>query len=149
MRQRLSYALRCGMAVFAVAACLLFVISGHAASQQGDDTPKRSTLSGVFTQAQAARGRDTYGGMCRSCHTPESHAAPAFLNTWSGRPLWDLFLYVSGDMPKSDPGSLAPNEYAQVLAYLLEMNGMPAGKDELPTDSLILKKIRFDTVSTR
>ena len=61
--------------------------------------------------------------------------------------LWDLFLYVSGEMPKSDPGSLAPHEYAQVLAYLLEMNGMPAGDGDLPTDSLMLKKIRFDTAS--
>jgi mono/diheme cytochrome c family protein len=137
------------MRVFAVATCLLVVHAGSAASQQGDETPNRSTLSGVFTQAQAARGRDTYVGMCKACHTPESHTGPAFVNTWSGRSLWDLFLYVSGEMPKNDPGSLASSDYAQVLAYLLEMNGMPAGKDELPTDSLVLKQIRFDTVSTR
>jgi mono/diheme cytochrome c family protein len=128
---------------------LLGEFAGDASAQQGDETPKRSTLSGVFSQAQATRGRDTYVGMCKACHTPESHTAPAFVNSWSGRSLWDLFVYISSEMPKNDPGSLAPNDYAQVLAYLLEMNKMPAGKDELPTDSLILKNIQFDTVSIR
>ena len=100
--------MRGGVRVFAVAAFLLGALAGNVASQQGEETQKRSTLSGVFTQAQAARGRDTYVGMCKACHTPESHTSPAFVHTWSGRPLWDLFLYISSEMPKSDPGSLAP-----------------------------------------
>ena len=34
-------------------------------------------------------------------------------------------------MPKNDPGSLAPEDVADVVAYLLKMNAMPVGKDEL------------------
>jgi alcohol dehydrogenase (cytochrome c) len=52
-------------------------------------------------------------------------------------------------MPKSDPGSLSPGEYARVLAYLLSLNGMPVGKDELPTDANGLKRIRIDTTHSR
>ena len=29
-----------------------------------------TTLSGVYTAAQAARGRNVYAGSCRSCHSP-------------------------------------------------------------------------------
>jgi S-disulfanyl-L-cysteine oxidoreductase SoxD len=49
-------------------------------------------------------------------------------------------------MPKNEPGSLAPEEYADVLAYLLQLNGMPAGERDLPADSTALKRIRIDTV---
>jgi hypothetical protein len=48
-------------------------------------------------------------------------------------------------MPKIDPGSLQPNEYAQVLAYMLKLNGLPAGQKELPADVAVLKSIRIDT----
>jgi hypothetical protein len=50
-------------------------------------------------------------------------------------------------MPKSDPGILSQKEYAQVVAYLLKMNRMPAGEAELPEDSMQMKNIRFDTVT--
>jgi hypothetical protein len=49
-------------------------------------------------------------------------------------------------MPKNDPGSLADEDYAIILAYMLQMNRMPPGKTYLSTDTLELRKIRFDTV---
>ena len=48
-------------------------------------------------------------------------------------------------MPKTEPASLTLDEYGQVLAYLLKLNGMPEGEVDLPTDSVMLKGIRFDT----
>jgi hypothetical protein len=47
-------------------------------------------------------------------------------------------------MPKNDPASLTPGEYAQVVAYLLKINDVPAGESELPADSDALKKIRIE-----
>jgi hypothetical protein len=47
-------------------------------------------------------------------------------------------------MPKNEPGSLQPNEYADLVAYLLRMNDMPGGSEELPADSVALKKIRIE-----
>ena len=52
-------------------------------------------------------------------------------------------------MPKNDPGSLSPDEYAAVTAYLLQLNDMPAGKAALPVDSLTLKAIIYDTVAVK
>ncbi|HSL71728.1 MAG TPA: cytochrome c [Longimicrobiales bacterium] len=112
------------------------------------ETPdNRSTMNGVYTSAQAARGQDTYANACLGCHTPASHTGPAFLKSWVGRPLLELFGYLSAEMPKSEPGSLSPQDYAQVIAYLLKLNGVPDGPDELPADTAVLKTIRFDTTA--
>ena len=109
---------------------------------------QRSTLAGVYNAEQAARGRDVYAGMCRSCHTAESHTGVSFHKTWEGRSLSELFGYISTKMPKNEPGSLAPEEYADLLAYLLKMNQMPAGPNELPADTVALKTIRIETRPT-
>ena len=86
----------------------------------------------------------TYAGMCRSCHTPASHTGVTFEKWWKGRTLADLFGFMSGQMPKNNPGSLNPDEYADVVAYILRMNSMPAGKRELPTDSASLAAVQID-----
>jgi quinoprotein glucose dehydrogenase len=106
--------------------------------------PARTTRSGVYTAAQAGRGADVYAGMCRSCHSAASHTGVTFAKWWKGRTLADLFTYVSERMPKNDPGSLAPEQYADVVAYLLRLNAMPAGAAELVPDSVALAAIRID-----
>jgi hypothetical protein len=52
-------------------------------------------------------------------------------------------------MPKNDPGSLAPEDVADVMAYLLKMNAMPVGPNELPADVDSLKKYRIEAKSKR
>jgi mono/diheme cytochrome c family protein len=103
-----------------------------------------STLSGVYTHAQATRGKNLYTGTCRSCHSPTSHTGATFNEWWRGRQLSDLFTFISDRMPKNDPGTLAPEDVADVVAYLLEMNAMPVGKNELYPDADSLKKFRID-----
>ena len=122
------------------------LVTGHwfpaTAMAQAEDG--RSTRVGVYTASQAQVGREIYELSCMSCHTPASHAGPVFAAKWEGRPLWELFRYVSDAMPKSDPGSLTERQYVRVVAYLLKMNGMPAGSAELTADSLALKRIRIE-----
>jgi mono/diheme cytochrome c family protein len=102
-----------------------------------------STADGVYTREQALRGQDVYAGNCKSCHTPESHTGVLFTSKWNGKPLLELYLYVRELMPKSDPGTLTPEEYAAVVAYMLRMNRLPVGDDDLPTDTTALKGIRI------
>ena len=103
-----------------------------------------STLSGVYTDEQASRGKDVYLGSCRSCHTPASHTGATFAKWWRGKQLSDLYTFVSTRMPKNDPGSLASEDVADVMAYLLKMNAMPVGPGELPPDVDSLKKFRIE-----
>ena len=103
-----------------------------------------STLDGVYTDAQARRGKDVYFGSCRSCHSAESHTGATFAQWWKGKQLSDLFVFIATKMPKNDPGSLAPEDAADVVAYLLQLNAMPAGKAELPPDPDALAKYRIE-----
>jgi mono/diheme cytochrome c family protein len=115
------------------------------------DSPPRvagpSTLNGVYTTEQAVRGKDVYAGNCRSCHTPASHTGEMFATWWQGKHLSDLFTFVSTQMPKNDPGSLSADEAADVVAYLLQINGMPPGKTELYPDADSLKRFQIETRS--
>ncbi len=109
----------------------------------------RSTMAGVYTADQATKGREVFNGMCLGCHTTASHQGTAFQLKWFGRPLFDLYDYLSQAMPKTAPGSLTEDEYVWVTAYILRLNGMPAGKIELNAEPQWLKAVRVDSGSTR
>jgi mono/diheme cytochrome c family protein len=106
--------------------------------------PLTSTMTGVYSAAQATRGEETYMAICVACHPRGTYTTAAFRTAWNGRPLSDLFDLVREKMPKTDPGSLTPGEYAQAIAYLLKINDVPAGEHELPPDGEALKKIRIE-----
>jgi hypothetical protein len=48
-------------------------------------------------------------------------------------------------MPKNNPGSLTNEEYAAVTAYILMLNGLPSGDEELPSDTEAARRIRIET----
>jgi|SRR5579884_2170731 len=156
----------------AFAGCILWMLAGVSASAQTTGAKKSrassssggasaasgatsktaaagpSTLNGVYTAAQAARGKDVYAGTCKSCHTPASHTGAMFRKWWVGKHLSDLYMFVGTNMPKNDPGSLTPEDAADVVAYLMQINGMPVGPAELPPDEDALKKYRIEVKRT-
>ena len=104
---------------------------------------KVTTKARVYSAAQAARGEQTYMNTCVSCHPPATYKGGVFLN-WQGRSMGDLLDFLMEKMPKNDPGSLSPKEYTQVMAFLLKINGMPAGQAELPSNPAALSKIAIN-----
>lgn len=105
----------------------------------------KSTQLGVYTEAQAKRGQQTYAGTCMSCHTPTSHQGTTFTQNWDQHPLYDLYNYVSTQMPQDNPGSLAPGDAADIVAFLLKLYAMPAGQTELAPDTTAMKRILIDS----
>jgi cytochrome c5 len=138
-------------AILALGTVLVLIRTGQGAATapRAVSQDMQSTMTGVYTAAQAARGEETYMGACVSCHPAGTYKAAGFKATWKGRPLADLFDQVREKMPKNDPGSLSQQEYLQIVAYLLKINGVPAGENELPADTEALKKIRFDLPEDR
>jgi mono/diheme cytochrome c family protein len=142
----------------APAICIITVFASAAMAQDTTKTPPvpatspdsmKSTQLGVYTDAQAKRGQQTYSGICMSCHTPTSHQGTTFTQNWDQHPLYDLYSYVSQQMPQDNPGSLAPNDAADVVAFLLKIYAMPAGATELAPDTAAMKKILIDSRTTR
>ena len=94
---------------------------------------------GVFTEAQASRGEATFRRVCSACHDTGEFSGGRFRLTWVGQTAGDLFDTIATLMPEGDPGSLTPAQYAGVVAYLLQVNGYPAGESDLPTSLSALR----------
>lgn len=115
------------------------------AQERAGDPPMRSTTTGVYTEAQAKAGQEIFESTCLGgCHNMASHKGAAFKTHWNGRPIWDLFKLINEEMPKDDPGSLSVTDSANLVAYIMKLNGQPAGKEDLSTDPAELRKIKID-----
>jgi len=96
----------------------------------------------TFTAAQASAGKDAYAKTCASCHGTSlggSEFAGAlrgslFSLNWGGQNTFALFTFIATKMPPASPGSLTPEQTAQLVAFILQTNGVQPGDKELPTD---------------
>jgi sarcosine oxidase len=108
-----------------------------------------SSLTGVYSQAQASRGAETYRKHCSACHASADHSGEAFQTTWGGRSAAELFDYLRTTMPNDNPGRLSRGQYTEIVAYLLQLNGMPAGPRSLSSETTRLEQIRIAMWSNR
>jgi mono/diheme cytochrome c family protein len=111
--------------------------------------PARSVWDGAYTLAQAKRGA-LKSGLCIHCHGDEFRGDPApglagpdFLMRWDGRTVGDLFEVIRLTMPDDDPGAMAREEYADLVAYILALNKFPTGSIEIGIDAAPLKQIQI------
>ena len=126
-----------------------------------EQTPMKSQWNGVFTAAQADRGRDAYDQYCANCHGVNLAGLPQevryqgqspftralvgeqFAANWNGLSLGRLFERIRTSMPQQNPGSLRRQTVADILAFMLEQAGYLAGASELPADGDALESITF------
>jgi mono/diheme cytochrome c family protein len=114
--------------------------------------PTASVWDGVYTQAQADRGKALYADQCASCHGSEmtgGEMAPPlsggeFLANWDGLTVGDLFERIRISMPQNAPGSLSGQQNADILSFILSAAKFPTGATELPKESGILKTIKLE-----
>ena len=105
----------------------------------------RVASSGVYTEEQAAAGEQVYRTICVKCHTASfPFWGPKFQNMWSGGSLWKLYDFVSIMMPGDNGGGLDAEQYRTVVAYILKINGYPAGDTPLPDVPLEIAYINLD-----
>jgi quinoprotein glucose dehydrogenase len=129
----------------ALIGCVTASISWTVHAQQA-----QSVSQGVYTDAQARRGADTYKASCASCHGESlggSNAPPLvgndFVSNWSKDPLSDLFSKIRNTMPQDAPGKLTAAQTADVVAYILQAGKFPSGRTELRSDDEALKQISW------
>jgi cytochrome c553 len=103
----------------------------------------RTVWDGVYTEAQAERGRSSYEQACRSCHrddlrgdnTAPSLMGESFLFLWGDMKVGELSARIRKLMPPERPGSLSAENYTDIVAFILQKNGFPAGSTELGADA--------------
>lgn len=97
----------------------------------------------LYTTAQARRGEAVYERVCLECHTKVEFKERPFLFAWEGTSVAQLYTYISENMPDDGPGALPASDYLDALAYILEMNGYPAGDAELTADVERMRSVPF------
>jgi alcohol dehydrogenase (cytochrome c) len=107
---------------------------------------QQRSAPGPFTGAQAAGGRAAYQENCAGCHLPDlagrNEAPPLaggnFMNTWGARTTRELLALISTTMPPGGPGTLGPDVYAQIAAFILQANGAAPGNQPLTADTSVV-----------
>lgn len=124
-----------------------------------EDMAPADAAPGFYSAAQALRGEGYFAGSCAFCHAADQvplsgkpHPGPApgpgvrmgsglVLMPLSGheplvprRSVADLYLKSRTAMPMEYPDALSTQTYLDIVAYLLQQNGYPAGGRELTGD---------------
>jgi hypothetical protein len=121
--------------------CLFLM--GMWGSAQSTARHMNTVLDGVYSSAQASRGKATYENKCASCHHADlvGFSGPPlkgalFLDRWREFNLNVLVDLIRTEMPLGNGGSLPEQTYLDISAYLLQENGIPAGQRELTQATL-------------
>ena len=137
-----------GIAVLTVAALL-----GGSTLLYAQGAPSlRSVWSGVYTSAQADKGKALFSENCAKCHggtlDGNDEIPPLkgshFMADWESQTVAELIQRVHGTMPMDNPGKLNTESSTAVVAYLLQQNGMPAGS--APISEGTAAQTRIDAV---
>jgi mono/diheme cytochrome c family protein len=121
---------------YAIAGSLL-VAAGVSAQ-----APQPRIWQGVYTAAQAERGRTTFSTACVRCHgadlagtTAPSLKGERFMTTWGGETVTRLFEKIRDTMPPNFGTILDDSTKLDIVTYILQTNGYPAGSRELAVGS--------------
>ena len=138
--------------LIAIASAVVAVPVRSAGSTQLSSA-RKSVWDGVYTEAQAGRGKVAYEKSCSECHGDDMRGvedvrSPALIGqrfelVWDHTTVGDLLARVSNTMPQSAPGSLDHDEYLDIVAFLLKSNTFPAGSQELRGEFTELQTIEL------
>src|SRR5436190_9295826 len=112
---------------------------------------KKGIWDGVFTSAQASRGKAALSqNGCNGCHGAElagdrgpSLKGDRFITAWENGSVNKLFTKIRDTMPPLNAEQVSPATKADIIAYLLEVNGFPAGTSELPAEPAALDSVQI------
>lgn len=149
-RSLISVLFRTRLVLVAVIIASLVVFS-DAIAAIGNAQEAPAANEGIFTEAQAARGKSLYFDSCAVCHggalQGEEDSPPLsgkhFFARWGAGPVSLLYGYINTQMPLGQPGSLGAGGAADVVAYILAVNKLPSGKRELPSDIRLLRDTKI------
>jgi mono/diheme cytochrome c family protein len=109
-----------------------------------------SIWSGVYTAVQAERGKTVYARHCSRCHGDDLGgtrnyplAGEPFMDHWEAHTLEHLFRRIRDSMPPGDAGSVTDADKRDAMAYLLQQNGFPAGRNDLAQDDDELASVQI------
>lgn len=105
----------------------------------------------IYTEVQAKNGERLYNEHCAGCHGANLEgngqfpalAGKAFLERCldNGHTVEDLLFIMRSFMPYNAPGKLTKQEYADIMAYMLKVNGIAPDAKALNSQAAELQKV--------
>src|ERR1041385_2206657 len=99
--------------------------------------------AGPYTAQQAAAGSASYQANCVGCHQENLAGAgdapplrgTQFVTNWGPRTTRELLSFMQLTMPPARPGAMSADEYAGIVAFILQSNGVAAGNQQLTVNT--------------
>ncbi len=140
------------MNVRLAACCALALLTSAIVAAQKPSSSKPSAKGGApwdaneayYTTAQAARGAALYQQHCEKCHAGgyKNHARMKFQGKAAYPSVYYLFRRMQDQPPQTR--SITQRERADIVAYMLQTSGFPAGPAELTPDFEAMKLMPLD-----
>jgi mono/diheme cytochrome c family protein len=107
------------------------LIGGSALTAAGAVPPSAS-----YTSKQAYAGRLDYYESCAECHGAklEGVFGPALAgpdDNLKYQAVKDVYAYMAAHMPHGNPEGLPEGQYVEIMAFLMQSHGLPAGAKPL------------------
>jgi quinoprotein glucose dehydrogenase len=84
-----------------------------------------------YSEVQAKRGATVFAEKCATCHGENtwgpSLEGNSFWSSWDQKAARSLYSTIIGAMPPDQPGSLSERTVLDIVSYLFQVNGFPAG----------------------
>lgn len=123
-------------------ATLMTLVLATAAIADAGAAPT-SLGAGAYTAEQAAIGKPMFESNCSTCHNADYYKT--VFQSWRGQPVQYLFEQIMSAMPADKPGALLDSEYEDIMAYMFEITGFPAGDTRLSYSSGMMRDINIET----
>jgi mono/diheme cytochrome c family protein len=128
-------------------ACFILLACCFTAVDAQPATSGKTLVDGVYSEAQALRGKAAFTAACSKCHgdAMQGVSAPAltgdhFVERWREDTLDTIYKFLREYMPPAGQAvaraNIPANDYLDILAYIFKTNGYRAGAGELSADVL-------------
>jgi len=131
-----------------IVSSLLCLAAARTSAAQGREGPApsfqpfKTVWEGVYTKAEAERGKTAYAELCARCHgaglkggaSSPALAGAAFFDRWHDLRLGDVVAYIQAAMPRAHEFYIAPDKARDITALILAESGIPAGQTVMPGD---------------
>jgi hypothetical protein len=136
------------LAITACAVVLSAAVALRASTDCGPrtaDCGQKTSNDGIYTKAQADGAKAQYDTLCLECHTftVETKKKPEdlplgdepFFKAWAGKSIEELVSVIVLTMPNDGSAVVNEDEALNLMAYVLQQNGFPAGTSPLTKET--------------
>lgn len=131
--------------ILAVVASVVVLSTAVVLRASPNPGPQKTTLDAIYTKAQADGAKAQFDKICAECHAFTVAAKKQvadlplgdepFFKKWEGKTIDELVSVIVLTMPNDGSAIVSDDEALNLMAYVLQQNGFPAGTAPLTKET--------------